>query len=145
MDAQGHENEDEQAATQQIRGSTRAAVDEFRNRHPVDGRPSASSSSDSTATAAARDQDNELDDPPNAVYTKAGMMASMAPGNGGAAKRYLATEQDGRQPDGWEGVSVPDRYGFWHKGIKSERTKVFKVCPTYTVIHTHSGDTRGLG
>jgi len=29
--------------------------------------------------------------------------------------------------EGWEGVDVPNKHGFWSSGIKAERTKALKV------------------
>jgi hypothetical protein len=100
-EAEAHEIE----STHRIREETRAAVDRYRDEHPA--RPSASSS-------------GTLASPSEGRFAEAGLIGA-ASGSGKAAKAHMVG-------NGEEGVEVPDKHGLLSPHLKSERTKMLKVC-----------------
>ncbi|WWC72650.1 uncharacterized protein I206_106614 [Kwoniella pini CBS 10737] len=85
----------------------------------------------SFSSAGPTDQSN-LHDPNDKRLVKAGILASSAAGAGTAARHLLVArdgtigEEGGREPRGYQGVSVPDKWGIGSKNIKEARWKAIK-------------------
>lgn len=129
-----HEDE----ATRHIRESTREAVARFQH-DPERQHTSASSSAQTVIDSdnhTARDGEGEgLEEPSQGRLKKAGMLGTIAPGSGQAAKAHLAQGSGAR---GWEYVEVPDKHSIWSPAIAPQRKKALKVS---ALLSTRSRDT----
>jgi hypothetical protein len=113
-----------------------AAADIHQNEYPLhppnnDSRPSASSSSGRTARSTDEGPSGEqedLQDPSDRQYKKAGVLAAATAGTGVGAAALLA-KSGNREPEGWQNVEVEGKHHIWHNhpGINDSRKQAAKV------------------